>query len=299
MLTGSGDNTARLWDARSGKPLGEPLRHEGFVTAVAFSPEGDRVLTGSADNTARLWDPRSDKPLGEPLRHGNWVTAVAFSPEGDRVLTGSQDNTARLWDARSGKPLGEPLRHENWVTAVAFSPEGDRVLTGSGDTTARLWDARSGKPLGEPLRHENWVWAVAFSPDGGIVYTATDQWLRRFDLGRDPLALVPRSSRLLSGTWAGGMHFLRPDGGVLRVALRGAAANAVRIETLDLDHPAAPPLSGDPQTLLAEWQQKLALTLAPDGRIALTYPIETSIRGSIREAPDKLQSHGVTSERPE
>ena len=47
MLTGSGDNTARLWDARSGKPLGEPLRHESSVSAVAFSPEGDRVLTGS------------------------------------------------------------------------------------------------------------------------------------------------------------------------------------------------------------------------------------------------------------
>jgi hypothetical protein len=67
------------------------------------------------------------------------------------------------------------------------------------------------------------------------------------------------------------MHFLRPDGGGLQVALHSAAANAVRIETLNLDHPDAPPLPGDPQTLLAEWRQKLALTLAPDGRIAQTY----------------------------
>ena len=84
MLTGSDDNTARLWDARSGKPLGEPLRHEGGVSAVAFSPEGDRVLTGSSDNTARLWDARSGKPLGEPLRH-----------------------EARLWPSPSA-PMGAP-----------------------------------------------------------------------------------------------------------------------------------------------------------------------------------------------
>jgi WD40 repeat protein len=74
------------------------------------------------------------------------------------------------------------------------------VLTGSDDRSARVWDARSGKPLGEPLRHERSVLAVAFGPDGSTVYTATERWLRRFELKRDPLALVPVSSRLLSGT---------------------------------------------------------------------------------------------------
>ncbi len=296
VLTGSRDHTARLWDARSLKPLVEPLRHQGAVMTAAFSPDGNRVLTGSeVDHTARVWDARSGEPLGEPLRHEDMVLAVAFSPEGDRVLTGSDDNTARLWDARSGQPLGEPLRHESWVQAVAFSAEGDRVLTGSFDNTARLWDARSGKPVGEPIRHEGWVSAVAFSPEGGSVYTATYRWLRRFDLRRDPPALLPRSSRLLSGTWTGGMHFLQSDGGKLLVALRGAAANAVRIETLDLDHPEAPPLPGDPRALLAEWQQKLALSLAPDGRIAPTYPVEISKR----EAADKLQSRGITPEKRE
>src|SRR5262249_37628311 len=58
VLTGSDDGTARLWDARSGKPLGLPLQHEGPVSAVAFSPDGQSVLTGSFDGTAQLWDAR-------------------------------------------------------------------------------------------------------------------------------------------------------------------------------------------------------------------------------------------------
>ena len=46
VLTGSGDKTARLWDAATGQPLGPPLTHQATVYAVAFSPDGKTVLTG-------------------------------------------------------------------------------------------------------------------------------------------------------------------------------------------------------------------------------------------------------------
>ena len=47
VLTGSCDKTARLWDAATGQPIGQPLAHQGAVGAVAFSPDGKTVLTGS------------------------------------------------------------------------------------------------------------------------------------------------------------------------------------------------------------------------------------------------------------
>ncbi|MFZ1681760.1 MAG: hypothetical protein WAT70_12150, partial [Rhizobiaceae bacterium] len=56
VLTGSWDNTARLWEAATGKELRRFEGHENWVTAAAFSPDGRTVLTGSWDNTARLWE---------------------------------------------------------------------------------------------------------------------------------------------------------------------------------------------------------------------------------------------------
>lgn len=47
VLTASADNTARLWDARSGKPLGPPLRHEAYVSAVTFSPDGQTMVSAT------------------------------------------------------------------------------------------------------------------------------------------------------------------------------------------------------------------------------------------------------------
>jgi hypothetical protein len=59
IVTASFDQTARLWDAESGKQIGAPLvghEVEGYVHSAAFSPDGKRIVTASFDQTARLWD---------------------------------------------------------------------------------------------------------------------------------------------------------------------------------------------------------------------------------------------------
>jgi roadblock/LC7 domain-containing protein len=133
-----------VWDAESGKPAGEPIRHESLVNAASFSPDGRRIVTGCIDQTARVWDAESGKPIGEPMRHEGEpmrgaVTAASFSPDGRRIVTGSIDQTVRVWDAESGKPIGEPMRHEGVVNAASFSPDGRWIVTASEDKTARVW----------------------------------------------------------------------------------------------------------------------------------------------------------------
>ena len=63
VVTASEDRTARLWDAATGKPLGEPMKHADAVGYAAFSPDGTRIATASQDETARLWFTASGKPL--------------------------------------------------------------------------------------------------------------------------------------------------------------------------------------------------------------------------------------------
>jgi WD40 repeat protein len=133
------DKTARLWDGATGKTIATLEGHTRPVRAVAFSPDGARVLTGSDDNTARLWDASTGKTVAALDGHTDAVWAVAFSPDGAHVLTGSFDKTARLWDAATGKTVATLEGHTGPVRTVAFSPDGARVLTGSEDHAARLW----------------------------------------------------------------------------------------------------------------------------------------------------------------
>ncbi|KIO00850.1 hypothetical protein M404DRAFT_71678, partial [Pisolithus tinctorius Marx 270] len=57
IVSGSRDNTVRVWDVEGAVQIGTPLEgHIDVVRSVAFSPDEKRIASGSWDNTVRVWE---------------------------------------------------------------------------------------------------------------------------------------------------------------------------------------------------------------------------------------------------
>ncbi len=162
--------------------------HEDDVNAVAFSPDGRRIVSGSRDGTLRLWDAETGEAIGHPMEgHNDAVETVAFSRDGQRIVSGSHDKTLRLWVVDSGRQIGPTLQgHKGAVRSAAFSPDGQLIVSGSSDRTLRIWNAVTGTEICPPLvGHKDWVSAVACSPNGRhIASSSQDNTLRLWDLAK-------------------------------------------------------------------------------------------------------------------
>jgi hypothetical protein len=184
-LSGSWDNSLRLWDLETGDELRRFDGHTGWVWSVALAPDGRRALSaGSVDRTVRLWDVATGQEVRRLWRPAGRFLGVAFTPDGPRAVSdgGNDDNALRLWDVENDRELRRFEGHAERVWRVAFAADGRRVVSGGRDRTARVWDAATGAEVCKFEGHTAAVLTVALSPDGRrAVSGGEDESVRLWD----------------------------------------------------------------------------------------------------------------------
>ncbi len=209
--------------------------HTGPILAVAYSPDGERIITGSADHSAKVWDAETGKELFPLEGHTAPIRSVAFFADGRQIVTGGWDQTARVWDTATGEPLHILKGHRNWILSVAVSPNGQRIATGSLDHTAMIWDATTGNLLLEFTNHGHGVWAVAFSPDGQRVVSGSwDKTARVWDANskKELAVLANQSDAVFSAAFSPDGQSIVTGGKGGTVRLWDAGSGALR-QTFD------------------------------------------------------------------
>jgi WD40 repeat protein len=173
-----------------------PQRTQSRVSAITFSPDGERMLFGTGQpnsranyvglrdyaRTPRDWAIGGQRDLRQFKGHTDRITGVAFVASGRRALSGGADGTLRLWDVQSEQPL-DTIDVGLPINSLALSPDGRHVLLGLDDNHVRMWDWQERQEVRQFRGHTFFVLAVAFSTDGARAVSGSgDRSIRVWDV---------------------------------------------------------------------------------------------------------------------
>ncbi|GAA6051900.1 hypothetical protein JCM3770_006565 [Rhodotorula araucariae] len=168
IVSGSRDQTIRIWDVASGTAMATLRGHQGSVLCLQYDDEV--LISGSSDSRVVVWDLVGDEAAGRKrydivrtlVGHAMGVLDLCFDDKW--IVSCSKDTTTRVWNRQTGELYRTLSGHRGPVNAVQL--HGDRVLTASGDALIKLWDVHTGATLRTFTGHLRGLACVHWAPSG-------------------------------------------------------------------------------------------------------------------------------------
>lgn len=172
-VSGSNDNSLKLWDLQSGECLKTILPHTDYMKALVATPDLNLVATsgGSHDPVIRLWNYRDLNPRGILEGHTDRINDLKMTPDGKFIISGSNDDTVKVWETNSFKCIADFQKHTNDVVCVDLSLDGKIGVSGGNDNTIYLWDIPGKKYTKAFEGIEDLGYAIKLSIDNKTLYT--------------------------------------------------------------------------------------------------------------------------------
>ena len=170
------DGTVQVWelDTTFGLAFADPSRllgHRDEATAIALSPNGERVMSAGFDGDVIWWDRFPNTRIGSALaQHGDDVLGVAFLDDGSRLVSVDAQGLAAFWDVTEtgDASLAEEVEifpiDDDEATALAIARDGSGFAVGTLSGAIVLIDA-AGAERGRWQAHEVPVAGLVFNPD--------------------------------------------------------------------------------------------------------------------------------------
>ncbi|KAH0564065.1 eukaryotic translation initiation factor 3 subunit I-like [Cotesia typhae] len=154
FMSGSGDNTLRLWDCQTGKEISQ-IQTNSSVRTCAFSFSANMAVYSTDKALGHqcemfIIDTRNvDSMLAEgsaiiriPI-NGPRISSILWGALDETIITGHEDGEINIWDVSTGKKLNSQKGHKSLINDMQFNKDGTMFITASKDHTAKLFDSES------------------------------------------------------------------------------------------------------------------------------------------------------------
>ncbi|WP_414754712.1 hypothetical protein, partial [Anabaena sp. CCY 9910] len=145
VISGSKDNTLKVWNLETGEEQFTLIGHTESVNAIAVTPDGKRVISGSSDHTLKIWDLATGNELFTFSGHRTQVVALTVTPDSKWVISASVPNIIKVWDLESGKEKFTVFPHSDLIRSIVAYPDSKFFISGSDDKTIKVCDLKTGR----------------------------------------------------------------------------------------------------------------------------------------------------------
>lgn len=146
----SGDETFRLWDLDSMRPLGQVNLGRVYREQLRFSGDGASMVVANGDSLA-LWDVHLLRKRIEWKAHSASIGAVAISLDGKTVASGAGDGSIAVWEVATGKAIRIFAASENAgaIKKLVFCSKEKLAAITASEAKVTFWNVARGKKIGE------------------------------------------------------------------------------------------------------------------------------------------------------
>jgi WD40 repeat protein len=172
LVSGSADNTIRVWDVVSGKELRRFGDEKAAVRCLALAPDGKTLTYGTyPDGKVHIWDIAANKDLVAPWKAHAWcVVSITYSPDSKKVAVGR--DTIAIHETATGKRLNPTTDSESRVRQVEYAADGKLLAVWREDETIEIRDTATWRKTTTLLPKIGRFASMAFYPHSKYLTTA-------------------------------------------------------------------------------------------------------------------------------
>ncbi len=181
IATGSRDNTARLFNIKTGEEVAMATHSNDVVFAGFLDSESPQIISQSVDGNVQVWGRGNVRFLKG--YHDATVESITFNSSGTNLVSASYDGTIKIWDLASGNETMS-IQLDEGGSFVKYSPDGKYILVGDLLNIVHLIDTQTGDEIFQIADDGEFNGVIAeFSPDGKyLVFASVNSSIQVFEL---------------------------------------------------------------------------------------------------------------------
>ncbi|XP_060516204.1 protein qui-1 [Cylas formicarius] len=121
--------------------------HQGFITCLDISRDGQLSVTGATDQIVNIWQLNNQELVLTLNGHTGPVTAVHFAPSALFVASGSEDKTVKVWGLTLGTLVSTFSRHQAAISAIFVMMDSTRIISSDINDNIYIWLSDNGTLL--------------------------------------------------------------------------------------------------------------------------------------------------------